>query len=318
VNWFKKGPELKLSSLKPSELKVPPFLSDLYWDLRDRRLLPFVALAIVAIVAVPFLLGGGSKSSPPPAPATPGIGAPGAGSVAAGSSSLTVVEAKPGLRDPRKRLAGRRPTDPFEQRFTGPQLKGARLNGSTSTSTTTTTTTTGSSTGSGSTSGGAPSGSETAPVGPPSTKGGGESGHLTFFTFAIDVKVKLVPGEASGSSAASSTAGASSSSNSGSNSESGSDQPTVRRGVQPATPLPGKKAPVVTYMGAIGNAKTALFMVSPEVTSVFGDAKCLSGTNSCQLLGVETGVPETFAYGFAHNRLKIEVLKIKPVVTGHS
>ena len=52
---LKAGPELKMP-----DLKVPDFLVDLYWDLRDRRLLPLVGLAIVAIVAVPFLLGGGS------------------------------------------------------------------------------------------------------------------------------------------------------------------------------------------------------------------------------------------------------------------
>ena len=45
------------------ELKVPPFLIDLYYDLRDRRLLPLVALVVVAIVAVPFLLGGGSEEA---------------------------------------------------------------------------------------------------------------------------------------------------------------------------------------------------------------------------------------------------------------
>ena len=39
---------------------MPPFLVDLYYDLRDRRLLPLLALVLVAIVAVPFLLGGGS------------------------------------------------------------------------------------------------------------------------------------------------------------------------------------------------------------------------------------------------------------------
>ncbi len=35
----------------------PRLLSDLYYDLRDRRLLPVIALVVVAIVAVPFLLG---------------------------------------------------------------------------------------------------------------------------------------------------------------------------------------------------------------------------------------------------------------------
>ena len=52
------------------ELKTPDFLSDLYYDLRDRRLLPVVALVIVAIAAVPFLLGGDSEE-----PYVPGRGA---------------------------------------------------------------------------------------------------------------------------------------------------------------------------------------------------------------------------------------------------
>ena len=91
-----KGPELKMP-----ELKMPPFLTDLYWDLRDRRLLPLVGLVIVAIVAVPFLLGGGSEESPPPA--SPPVAAI-SGTADADTSRLTVVEAKPGLRDYRKRL----------------------------------------------------------------------------------------------------------------------------------------------------------------------------------------------------------------------
>ena len=51
-----KGPDLKMP-----DFKVPAFVSDLYYDLRDRRLLPLVGLVLVAIVAVPFLLSGGSE-----------------------------------------------------------------------------------------------------------------------------------------------------------------------------------------------------------------------------------------------------------------
>jgi hypothetical protein len=64
------GPELKMPKLKGSEMKVPPFLSDLYYDLRDRRLLPLLALILVAIVATPFLL---KEDSPEPAPAPPPV-----------------------------------------------------------------------------------------------------------------------------------------------------------------------------------------------------------------------------------------------------
>jgi hypothetical protein len=309
------GPELKMPKLNKSDLKMPPFLVDLYWDLRDRRLLPLVALVLVAIVAAPFLLSGGSeKEAPPLAGAASAVAEP-----ASESSTLTVVEAKPGLRDYRKRLARRSPTDPFKQRYTAPVVT-SHLQTQSSTVTTASISSTSSSseatTVSSETATTAPSGSPpNASPSKPSSSGGGDEAqpHLTYFTFAIDVKVSLVPGgEASSSQVSNSQT---------SNGEGGSDKPsewTIRRGVEPATPLPGKKAPVITYMGAIHNAKTALFLVSSEVTSMFGDGNCLSGTDTCQLLGVEAGIPETLVYGYNQNRLKIEVLKIEPVVTGHS
>jgi len=46
-------------------------LRDLYRDLRDRRLLPVVIALAVAIVAVPFLLGGGG--SDPVSPSAPAV-----------------------------------------------------------------------------------------------------------------------------------------------------------------------------------------------------------------------------------------------------
>lgn len=287
-----KGPELKLS-----ELKVPPFVTDLYWDLRDRRLLPLVALVLVAIVAAPFLLGGGSDESAPSAPlevATPDEPS------GAEASTLTVVEAKPGLRNYRKRLARRKPTNPFKQRYTAPQIKDAQLNAQTSTSTTST-----SSTSSTTTSSSRSTSSETtstktvesSPSNPPSS--GADSGdHLTLFAFAIDIKITRIEGGGDGSRP--------------------KTKSNTKHGVLPPAPLPGEKAPVVTYMGVGEGAKKALLMVSNNVKSIYGDAKCVSGTDTCQLLEVEPGLPETFVYGANDVRYKINVLKIEPVPTGHS
>jgi hypothetical protein len=275
-----KGPELKMP-----ELRVPRFLVDLFYDLHDRRLLPLVALALVAIVAVPVLLGGDSEEiAPPPLGSAAISSAPGTG-----AAQLTVVESAPGLRDYRKRLSGRTPTNPFKQRYTAPVLKGAKLNPQTTTSSTSTTTgeeiTTTTTT--------------TADVGPspgPSSQGGTGQGNepgLVFFSFAIDVKiVRLEDGRAG--------------------------DPSLRRRVMPTTPLPGEKAPVVTYMGAKAKEGKALLMVSNKVKSVFGDGKCLSGTDTCQLLEVETGFPQTFVYGPNDIRYRINVLKIEPVITGRS
>src|SRR5262249_44196116 len=99
-----KGPELKLS-----ELKVPPFLSDLYWDLRDRRLLPLVGLVVVAIIAVPFLLGGNSEESSESA--HPAVASPPVESDGASASKLVAVQAAPGLRNYHKRLSHRSPNN---------------------------------------------------------------------------------------------------------------------------------------------------------------------------------------------------------------
>jgi hypothetical protein len=293
------GPELKMP-----DLKVPPLVKDLYYDLYDRHLLPLVALVIVAIVAAPFLLGGGSEEAPPPAAGgTAGISA----LEESDPASLTVVESTPGLRDYRKRLARRQPTNPFKQRYTHVELSGAQLNpqteGSPDSTTTSTTTVTG-----GSVESTESSGESTAPSSdssPDGTVPGGQDAdgksELTFYAFAI--KVRIV--ESGGKEADSGQASAK------------KQEPIVRERVLPLTPLPGEKAPVVTYMGSSKKGK-ALLMVSSEVKSTFGDAKCISGDDICQLLEAEPGFPTTFVYGYNETRYTINVLKIFPVVTGRS
>lgn len=293
---LKGGPELKMP-----ELKVPAFLVDLYWDLRDRRLLPLVGLAIVAIVAVPFLLGGGSKEEEVPVVA----GASSVPSPEPASAKLTVVEAKPGLRDYRKRLRDEQPTDPFVQRYTAPQLKGTELGGggeeasssSTSTSTSTSTTkVTKTSKNSDSTSTTEVT-TETNGESSPGSEGG-KVPQLTLYSFAADVKIVRTTSSADG--------------------EKVTDPPTVRHRVIPPAALPGEKAQVVTYMGISPTTRKPLLLISDQVTAVFGEATCLSGANSCQLIEVEAGFPETFVFGAGDVRYKITVLKVYPVATGHT
>ena len=284
-----KGPELKMP-----ELKLPPFVRDLYWDLRDRRLLPLVTLVLVAIVAAPFLLSGGSEEAPPPAPAA-GL-PPLAGASATRMAKLTVVEAKPGLRDYRKRLEARTPTDPFEQRYSGPIRKGGQLKEPIPASEP--------SSGSSGESAVSPAPAVTeapSPASPPSgggSGGGDDAPSLALFTFAIDVQIARSEKTKSGAQKM--------------------GEPTIRRGVMPTTPLPGEKAPVVTYMGLSPKGRNLLLMVSNNVKTVLGDAKCLSGTDTCQLLEVEPGLPEVFVYGENDVRYKINVLDVEAVPTGRS
>lgn len=276
-----KGPELKLS-----ELKVPPFLSDLYWDLRDRRLLPLVALVVVAIVAVPFLLGG--KSAESPGPAQLAVTPPAVESGAASSSKLVAVEAKPGLRSYHKRLAHRSPTNPFKQRYTAPQLAGSELGGELSSTSTTTTTTTTTKTSSGG-DGGSSTGTESGGGAPP-------PGGLRLYSFAAEIKIVRSETKPDGKVV--------------------HGKPKVMHQVLPPGALPGEKAPIVTYLSISTKTRNPLLLVSDEVTGIFGESTCLSGAATCQLLEVEPKFPVTFVTGGGRVRYKIEILKIKPVVGG--
>jgi hypothetical protein len=304
------GPELKMPKLKGSEIKVPPFLSDLYYDLRERRLLPIVALILVAIVAAPFLLGGKGSEEPEPVPVPiTGSGA----SASASGRSLTVVQAKPGLRNYKKRLARRKPTNPFKQRFDGPVLKGAQLNPQTETST--------GSTPESSIPAGEPPPGGTSPVPSP----GGPTitpGTITYFAWAIDVRITKPGGSGSASSSGlESDPGAetdSSSEASSSAAAKASPETEVRHRVLPLTSLPGPKTPVVTYLAPAKAKKgNVILLVSDKVRSVFGETRCVSGFQVCQLLEVEPKFPVTFSFGANDVRYTFEVLNMERVVTGH-
>lgn len=295
-----KGPELKLS-----ELKMPSAVRDLYLDLRDRRLLPLIGLILVAIVATPFLLGGSGKPVEPPPVA--------AGGGSAEEASLTVLPAEPGLREPSKRLAGLPSKDPFKQHFTAP-MKGATSSTETSTGGSTSTATTETSSESAPAEGGsstpapeslpAPesSGGGGAPAG-----GGGSGGHpttneapsgATLYTLAVTLQVTRIETKPDGTL--------------------DKKGPTLYKEVLAPTPLPGAKTPVITYLGMGAKHHEPLFLVSNEVTGIFGEANCVSGAGTCELLILEKGFPVTFVYGDNNVRYKISLVEAKPVVNGHS
>lgn len=271
------GPELKMP-----KGHVPPVLRDLSLDLRDRRLLPLLALVLVAIVAVPFLLSEDSEEAGKPPRAGAGVAT---GKQGAQAAALTVAEATPGLRDYRRRLNRLESKNPFRQHYTSPVLKGAELAESGSSESSSSTSEEGSGGG-----GTAPPATATPPV------PGQTDGKVRLFIVTIKVQISRTEEDEAG------------------NVEMGA--PSVREGVRPLTPLPGDKAPVVTYLGPNFETGKALLMVSKDVTATFGDGQCVAGTASCELLEVDLGFPETFEYGPNHVRYKINVLKFKLVPKG--
>ncbi len=295
MNFLKKGPEIKLS-----EIRVPGFVLDVYYDLKERHLLPVAAVLLVAIVAVPIALGQSSGSEEGEGAGTAPAAATGAASGNGGSGQL-VARSAPGLRDYRRRLQGHSAKNPFKQQYVKSESESSG-GGSTS----------GSGSGGGATETSTSTGTS---AGGTSTETGGETettshSKLTYYSYAIDVRVTTggSSGEAEGSGAG--AGGTSEGSSTGAKGKT-----TVRRNLPELTMLPSRKAPAVVYMGSTKDGKKALMVVSSNVTSIFGDAKCVLGSQTCEMIAMEPGLPETLVYGGNGRTFKIELLKIRLVET---
>ncbi len=299
--------DLKRPDLKLPEVNVPGFLRDLFNDLRDRHLLPLVGLLLVAIVVVPFALksSGGSGSE------DDGTGAPvsGAGSAPAGGAHATAFTGSvTGLRDYRHRLRDLTAKDPFKQQYTK-AAAAAGSSGAAAASTGLPASTTSSATATSGSTAGLPS---SAPTGSGGSSGGSSGGgggstvkvETRYASYEIDVRIV---GAGSGGDSTASSAGTA----------SAKGGVRVRRGLPELTMLPDRKHPAAIFMGVSSDSKKALLLVSSDVRAVFGDARCIVGSRSCQLLALEPGLPETFVYGARGHTYRIELLKIHRVVSRH-
>jgi len=274
MNFLKKGPELKMP-----DLKVPDFLLDIYYDLRERHLLPLVAILLVALVALPFVLSGGSSETE----SAEGEGAIATPSTAIPSSKLVVAKAAPGLRDYRRRLKDEHPTDPFVQRYAGSSEEGGVGESSAGTEESSVTVES------------SETHTETTETTIPGEEGNGEppeEGRLRYYSFAIDVRVVPV-----------------------STSEKKQPEPTVRHNLPELTMLPSRDVPALTFMSVTKDQKHALMLVSDKVTGLFGDGICVVGSETCQLIALEPGIPETVVYGADGRTYRIELLKLRLLKT---
>ena len=252
--------------------KRADLLRDLYGDLRDRRLLPIVIVLLVAIVAVPFVLGGGTEPVPPPTPPA---------SVSAGGGedvlSPVVVADVPGLRDYRERLSRFNRRNPFTQQMVGDntaQGGGGNLEQVGSTSTGTTAGTTGAT---GATEPDTPSAPPPDDGGP---GGGDDGGQDRIVLTTIDVKV---------------THGG---------------QSKVLQGVEPLQLVPGEQRPVVQFVEGGDDGTNAAFVVSGKVFETSGEGQCAPAPDDCQFLLMEKGDTREFVYGDALETYRLKILAI--------
>jgi hypothetical protein len=92
--------------------------------------------------------------------------------------------------------------------------------------------------------------------------------------------------------------------------------PVIRERVLPSTTLLGEKAQIVTYMGPSPKTRNPTFLISEKVTAVFGEGKCLAGTERCELIELAENEPQVFVYGANDVRYKFVVLGTELVETG--
>jgi hypothetical protein len=271
MNMFKKGPDIKLSAMR-----VPDALLDLYYDLRVRHLLPLVALLVVAIIAVPIALTQSSGSASSNAAAIPTLS-----NETGQTSELVVAKATPGLRAYRRRLNHLHAKDPFKQQYANPE------SGTEGTATASTT--------GGGDSGVSTPASETSATSTSQTESESTTvtttHHLVYFSHAIDVRVASEGIHKEGAA-------------------TGKSKPQVRDNLPELTKLPSPKTPAAIFLGVSKDGNKALLLLSSNVEAIAGGGVCVLGSQTCQLLALKPGVPETFVYGPQGRTFRIELLKI--------
>ncbi len=271
--------------------KAPELLTNLYRDLRDRRLLiPLVAL-VVATIAVPMVLAAGSADvgSPPQVETDPQKGAL--------AVEPAVLAEQSGIRDYRKRLADLRRKNPFEQRFAAPTPKSIALRVSdggaaaieTGSKATSSAPAADPSSSSSSPPAPAAGGGTTevveADAEPPTGKPAGEpKPEERFFADEIDVKVGPL-GAAE-----------------------------VREGVRYLRFLPSKATPVVTFVGFGESSDEAVFAISRRVVELSGEGSCAPKKQlPCEFLTMTAGEAAMIKFGKQPRTFRLKLIDTRTV-----
>lgn len=314
-----KRPNLKLPSgpkLSASP-KLPPFVENLFRDLRDKRLLPAVCVLLLGIVVVPFALGGAPDPEPGSGATVSGVEALGDASGVPAEAQPVVLAEAPVLRDFRKRLDSFRKRNPFKQQLTA-----------------------------------APPGlsAPEATLAPASTDdgsgGGSTSGELAETIEQLDEPVSTPPssdsslttdtGGGSPSGSGSSSSGGNGGGKGGNGGDgggkskggSGEDKLVVYswtisartgpkgdgKGVKDVASLdflPNPDKPIAQFIRGDLAETEAAFVVSRKVDSTSGDGTCDPSPQDCQFLLLEVGQEQRFVYEPDGKTYVLELKKVK-------
>jgi len=239
------------------------FLKTLKADLLDRRLLPFVVIASLALVAAIGYVVTGSGSSTPPAPASASVSpvVPSGGIAVTGAvAEKAVAETTDGTAEQRSGKA----RDPFAA-IAGTKTEPAK------------TTPTATSSGSGSSSGSAGSTTKTTETPAPSKteeskpKPGTTKKKTTVYHVALEFGL-FPPGSTHETVAL-----------------------TPYENLKLQTPLPSAKQPLIVFRGVTGGGKSATFSIIGEAI-LHGPGSCLPSATQCQAVDLKPGESEQLEF----------------------
>jgi hypothetical protein len=257
------------------------FLSSVKADLLDRRLLPIVALvmlALVAAIAYTVLGGGSSAATPTASVATGSTVSPGL-AVSQSTSEKAVAETTGGVSQQRHGYA-RNPFTPLPEPKEKTQVT---TTSSSSTSTSSSTTSSSTSAGSGSqTSGGS---SPTTPS-QPSTPAKPKTVYHVSVQFG-ELPAGVTPGQA---------------------------PLQTLEDVKLLTTLPSAQQPLIVFRGVTAGGKSATFTIVGEEI-LHGEAKCLPSASQCEAIDLKAGQTEQLEYISATGQALLDELRVVSIVS---
>jgi hypothetical protein len=265
------------------------FLQSLRSDLSSRRLLPFVALTAVALIAaVAYAVTGGSGSSAPaPVASLPSISVTGSApalpvTVAPANPNEAVSETPGGVRF----QSGGSTRDPFIPLPSPPATKTATSSSSSSSSSSSGSSSGGSSSGGGGSTSKGSGGGQEAPAPAPKKTSKPKSSYVVSVLFG---PASTTPG-----------------------------QPATLapyEDIKPGAPFPSKQNPRISFERVTNNGAGAVFkLISPPI--LHGTGICLPSTSECQTIDLEPGHSEELEYIEANGQVVVYELKVVSIVKG--